>query len=92
MKEKKEMKVKVYLPDGTLAGISEIIEFMISRRALIEQMRRSPYFHKQLQSGDLSDYNKQIENLKFRDENGNTIEDDEVINLIKEMEEEEEER
>lgn len=85
------MEKEIFSPKGEPLSEQEIREYIAIKKYLIQKMKNSPRYHKQLQTGDLSEYNKILEELKFKDKDGNLIDDEEIYALIK-FEDEEEER
>lgn len=78
----KEEKEGVFSPKGEKLSKDEIKEYMTIKKILIRQMRRSPNFYKQLETGDLSEYYAVLEELKLKDENGNKLDDKDIYEIL----------
>ncbi len=82
-----KIKKKLFSPNGReLCSIEEIKEYMITKEYTLSEMRKSSFFAYQFESGDLSHYNKIVEKLQVKDEEGNYVDDEEIYLLIKSLE------
>ncbi len=76
-------KRKLYTPDGEeLSTVEEIKIYMMSKNYMLKEMKKSPYYFQQLENQDLSEYNEVVEKFKIRDQDGNPVEDSEIIDMI----------
>ena len=97
----KNKGTNIFSPKGEELSIEEIKEYMSVKKYLIRKIKSSPYYYKQLEWGDLSEYNAILKELELRDGNGNPIDDEMIYQMfnLKDLEngadeekEEEEER
>ncbi len=76
------MEKEVFSPNGKLLSKQEIKEYRAIKKYLIRKMKNSPRYYKQLQMGDLSQYEEVLEELKLKDQDGKLINDEEIYQLI----------
>ena len=78
----KNKGTNIFSPKGEELSVEKIKEYMSVKKYLIRKIKSSPNYNKQLEWGDLSEYNEILKEMQLRDENGNPIDDETIYQMF----------